>query len=287
MKMRVNWAARASALLMLVSAGGAIAELQKNEADVGMAYKMPQMEVTISPTGGPPTGCSGGQYWDVVVGGCTAPVKLRDEDALQSCGCTCPDQGSCTSQQEGKTPVLGWRLPPNGGELVASRGATVWGACTETSNSCFASPPPPPPPPPTPAPEPTPSPDPTPSPGQPTGKFLRCVESWQAYTSNQTEVPDSSNASASRQPGTIRINGVEVYRGPIKLFYTRDFYETMGDSRASQTILDKYQYDSSFWIYGTDGGIYYPFEVTATQSAGDTPYDSWWYMGYCVIKNPD
>lgn len=116
---------------------------------------------------------------------------------------------------------------------------------------------------------------------------MKCVEGWTAYTSNQTQVPDGTSSSQTRQPGAIRVNGKTSFYGPMKLFYTEDFAKSMGDSSRTPAILEKYRYDKSYWIYGTDGGIYYPYDVQSTYTGADTMVESWWYMGYCILKYPD
>jgi hypothetical protein len=99
------------------------------------------MDIIIS--SGSPPGCSGGQYWDIGVGGCTSAIKLRTESTSQACSCDCsPGTGSCSASQSGTYDVFGWRLPTDGHELISYNGPTSWGACSVTSSSCAAAPPP-------------------------------------------------------------------------------------------------------------------------------------------------
>ncbi|WP_183133464.1 hypothetical protein, partial [Pseudomonas cannabina] len=134
---------------------------------------------------------------------------------------------------------------------------------------------------------PTPTPDTSPTPAQPTGQFLRCVDAWKEFASGQTEAPNATQGSGTTKPGTIRVNGKIVFQGPIKIFGLKEFGMTMFQNNKTQAMLDKYQFDSSYWMYGTDGGIYYPNDVNSTDSGSDTSNWGWWYMGYCVIKDPD
>lgn len=107
------------------------------------------MHGTINPGG---QGCSAGQFWDIVVGGCTSPVNLRTASTSQACDCSCPGAGSCSASQSGTYPVFGWRIPTSGTEMVSHYGPTSWGACSVTSNNCQAVVPPGPAEPPAPAP---------------------------------------------------------------------------------------------------------------------------------------
>lgn len=120
--------------------------LDPNKASIKFELYNKPMNVTISQGGS--TGCVGTDKWDIGVGGCTAAVFLRNEVSSQSCGCTCPQLGSCTASQTITTPVYGWRLPTAGNELVSHRGPPSYGSCSQTSNSCVAAPPPPTPTPP-------------------------------------------------------------------------------------------------------------------------------------------
>lgn len=120
------------------------ANIGTNQADIGMKYDLPNMNVVITPNGAQ-GGCPAGTNWDVGVGGCTPAHSLNTVSVSQACGCACPDQGTCTAQQAGSYSILGWRVPPSGGEVIAGNSETTWGACTQTSNACYASPPPPPP----------------------------------------------------------------------------------------------------------------------------------------------
>lgn len=96
------------------------------------------MDVVISSGNGTVQGCTPGQYWDIGRGGCTSAIQLRTVSTSRACNCACPGAGSCTSSQIGTYPVLGWRLPPSGAELVSSNGATSWNACQIVTNSCTA-----------------------------------------------------------------------------------------------------------------------------------------------------
>lgn len=119
---------------------GSASALDANKADIGLNTTINGnnvMQVTINPGG---QGCSAGTYWDIVVGGCTSAVQLRTESTSRSCSCSCPELGSCSAAQSGTYPVFGWRLPTSGQELISYYGATSWGACVETSNSCVAAP---------------------------------------------------------------------------------------------------------------------------------------------------
>lgn len=103
------------------------------------------MHATISSGTG---GCTAGQFWDVVVGGCTVPLKLRSVPTSQACNCSCGagTTGSCTASQNGSYDVFGWRLPTDGREQVSSYSPTTWGPCQLVTDSCKAEVPPPPPP---------------------------------------------------------------------------------------------------------------------------------------------
>lgn len=104
------------------------------------------MHATI--TSGSGQGCTAGQLWDVVVGGCTFPVKLRSLSRSEACDCSCGagSTGSCTASRTGSYDVLGWRLPTDGREQVSGYSSVTWGACQLRTNSCKAETPPPPPP---------------------------------------------------------------------------------------------------------------------------------------------
>lgn len=123
--------------LMIMSVSGAwAADLKENSSAVQQIFSVPPMSINISST--TPGGCPSGQNWDVIVGYCTPALVLRTQPITQACGCTCPDQGSCTAQRSGTYKVSGWRTPPSGAELISGSSPVTWGACTETSNSCYA-----------------------------------------------------------------------------------------------------------------------------------------------------
>lgn len=123
---------------LLITTGGSVGavNLKENSAAVQQIFSVPPMSINISSTA--PGGCPAGQNWDVVLGQCTPALVLRTEPVTQACGCTCPDQGSCTAQRSGTYKVSGWRTPPSGAEFISGSSPVTWGACTETSNSCYA-----------------------------------------------------------------------------------------------------------------------------------------------------
>lgn len=138
------WAADSPRVMVDQSPMGA------NKADLGFTSVINgdnHMDVVISSGSG--QGCSAGQYWDIGVGGCTSEILLRTVSVTQGCSCDCGGgaTGTCSAQQDGSYQVFGWRLPTAGNELVSRNGATNWGGCYTTSNSCVAIPTAPPSPP--------------------------------------------------------------------------------------------------------------------------------------------
>jgi hypothetical protein len=124
----------ALATLALTSQG---ADLNQNSASVVFGNNLSNMNVDVNSGG---AGCTGGKVWDIVVGGCTTAQTLRTLSTTRSCSCTCSQGGTCTSQQSGTYPVLGWRLPPSGAEQISGNGATTWGSCVEVTNACIKAP---------------------------------------------------------------------------------------------------------------------------------------------------
>lgn len=120
---------------------GPVFALDANKADIEFTSLINgdnHMDVVISAGNGPPQGCSAGQYWDIVVGGCTSAVNLRSESTSRACSCTCPGAGSCSSSQAGTYQVFGWRIPTSGTERISHYGPTSWGPCSMVSNQCEA-----------------------------------------------------------------------------------------------------------------------------------------------------
>lgn len=86
-------------------------------------------------------GCPVGQSWDVVVAGCTAPLKLRSEPiSAGSPDCSCGEgkTGSCTALQKGSYDVFGWRLTTDGREQISSHGPVNWESVQILTTSCKA-----------------------------------------------------------------------------------------------------------------------------------------------------
>lgn len=120
------------------------ASLGANKADIHLQTTINgdnHMDIVI--TSGSGQGCSAGQLWDIVMGGCTPAVYLRTVSTSRSCDCSCPGKGSCSASQSGTYHVYGWRLPTDGREQISSYSDPVWQACSVTSNSCEAEAPPP------------------------------------------------------------------------------------------------------------------------------------------------
>ena len=111
-----------------------------NTGAIEMATDLNHLNVVISPSNGASGGCTGGQLWDIGAGRCTSAVALRSENTSRSCTCSCPAgySGTCRGSQSGTYSVFGWRTPPNGAEVISHNGATSWGTCRETSNTCTA-----------------------------------------------------------------------------------------------------------------------------------------------------
>lgn len=117
---------------------GLVFALDANKADIGFVTTINGNNVMHGTINSGGKGCSAGQYWDIVVGGCTSPVNLRTESTSRGCDCSCPGAGSCSASQSGTYPVFGWRIPTSGAEQISHYGETSWGACSMTSNQCEA-----------------------------------------------------------------------------------------------------------------------------------------------------
>jgi hypothetical protein len=85
-------------------------------------------------------GCTAGQSWDVIVGGCTAPIKLRSVPTSRVSNCSCGEgkTGSCTASQNGSYDVFGWRLSTDGREQISSSNPVTWGPVHVITSSCKA-----------------------------------------------------------------------------------------------------------------------------------------------------
>lgn len=93
-------------------------------------------EVKADGTGG----CATGQSWDVVVGGCTAPLKLRSVSIMAGADCSCGagKTGSCTALQKGSYDVFGWRLTTDGREQISRYTPPAWESVNVITTTCRA-----------------------------------------------------------------------------------------------------------------------------------------------------
>lgn len=117
--------------------------LDANKADIHLDSDLKQINIIVGSSSSA-GGCPLGQYWDTGQGRCTTEVLLRTVNVTESCSCSCGSgtSGSCTSSRDGSYGVYGWTIPPSGQEKISYNGATNWGGCYSTSNSCVADPPP-------------------------------------------------------------------------------------------------------------------------------------------------
>lgn len=128
---------RLFAICILLFQWTSASALEKNRADIHLNSDLERINIVVG-SSSPTAGCPAGQYWDIGQGRCTAEVLLRTVNVSESCSCSCPSgsAGSCTSSRDGSYGVYGWRLPTSGQERISYNGATNWGSCYATSNSC-------------------------------------------------------------------------------------------------------------------------------------------------------
>ncbi|MCS3473048.1 hypothetical protein M2401_006816 [Pseudomonas sp. JUb42] len=134
---------RFMAVMLFVTACQSAFALDANKADIHLDSDLKNINIIVGSSSSA-GGCPPGQYWDTGQGRCTTEVLLRTVNVSESCSCSCGSgtSGSCTSSRDGSYGVYGWTIPPSGQEKISYNGATNWGGCYSTSNSCVADPPP-------------------------------------------------------------------------------------------------------------------------------------------------
>lgn len=281
-----SWAIMAALCLPVFGAAGAFAvQLNENSAEINQDFSIPTMQVAINPGG---SACTGHQTWDSTTGGCSDSAYQMTTARVVSVS------PATTSLKVGETTAVTATVRTENGNLAGAGISVTWsstnGTLSATSGVTNAS-------------------------GQVTVSFTASAAGIASI--NATAVGGSANAiievqssaptgdcltalaynsavgekrlkgtypGSNHYNGTIVIDGVNVYSGKMSIFELKDVQRWEGDDAKVKSQLAKYRYSSQYWLYGSDGGIYYPYDVSSYQMGDDSPEQSYYGMGVCVIQ---
>lgn len=260
------------------------AQLKENSAEINQDVNIPTMQVAINPGG---SACTGHQQWDSAAGGCSDSAYQQTTARVVSVS------PSATTLNVGESTTVIATVRSDNGSLVGAGISVTWSASNGTISSTSGT---------------------TNASGQVAVTYT--ASSAGIATITATAVGGAASASvtvAAAAPtgacleklpalsgksfnprvnkswanSEIWLDGKRRFSGTMKVFNVKEVNRNaygQTDGGGLPAALEKYRSDSNNWVYGTDGGIYYPYDVYVDMGNGDSPSSSPQWMGLCIIK---